>query len=155
MEQLKQPPFIDVVVRPITVAGIEFKRSQRYVGHFPEQNPVNGEMSVTVRVLVRHFLTDADGTLVDANQLMSNYFLTYRADNTEVVDLSTEQVVMNQDGKSVEEFDALIAADPRPLAKRGNAFGWQMHYPSAQSESDQIEAAMIAADTAPWYRFGV
>ena len=154
-DALGTPPFIDRPVRPLLRAGIWFQRIQRWVSYLPEQNPRTGEVSLLVVVEVQHFTTNADGTQgADASALIPSYQLTYSANNTEIIDLATGEIVLTRALEEDAEWEQKLADDPRHLARRGNAFGWQLHQPMPTPTSDQLIAAMDAADGPPWFRFG-
>lgn len=152
---LSTSPFLDRPVRPLERAGILFQRLQRFISFKPAQDPDSGEMVVILKVQVRHFTTSEEGTAgADASALIPPYFLSYVASNVEAVDVQTQEIVYTRTLETAEEWQALLAADPRPLALRGDAFGRQMHQAQQTAMSEQLVAAMDAADGAPWYRFG-
>lgn len=153
---LLQPPpqFIDVPVRPITVAGIVFQRIQRYMGMDPRQDPVTGEMVMVLTVWVMHFVTNADGTPGEsAEKLLAPYKLIYRADNTEAIDTNTGEIVFTRTHESDQQWHDLLLNDPRTLIGRGDAYRNQL-FSGPQDLVPAITAAMQAADGPPYYRFG-
>jgi hypothetical protein len=154
MENEFVPPFIDVPVRPLLKGGVLFQRITRWLETSPRQDPDSGALVVEVKVQVRHFLTNADGTPgADASELVPHEVLTYSALNTEAVDVATGEVVYTRLKQTAAEWHQLLADDPRTLMPRGNAYGMQLHAGPVDLVP-QIRAAMQAADGPPWYRFG-
>ncbi|MDO7853167.1 hypothetical protein [Hymenobacter convexus] len=152
---LSAPPFIDRAIRPLRIGPLVFQRVQRYLTHYPVQDPLTGNVEVFVEVWVLHFFTNADGTAgADAGAVVANYKATYKALNSEIIDVRTQEIVYTRKRETDQEWADLLAGDPRPLAERGNAFGQQMHTLPTVTQAQQLEAAMDAADGPPWYRFG-
>ncbi|MDO7846476.1 hypothetical protein Q5H92_08915 [Hymenobacter sp. M29] len=153
--ELTAPPFIDRPVRPLVKGPITYQRVQRYLTHYPKQDPITGNVVLFLSAWVMHFFTNPDGSPgADASETVANYQITYEANNKEIIDLSSGAILYTRDKENDETWAALLAADPRPLAERGNAFGWQMQQKPEITQAAQIEAAMDAADGPPWYRFG-
>lgn len=149
-----QHQFIDVPIRPLERTGLTFQRRLRYKHLSPAQDPESGEMVILLTVQVDHFRTQADGTPgLDARELIAQYEETFRADNTEAIDLATGEVVHVRVQQTEAEWQAQLAADPRNLILRGDAYEATMHS-GAVDMVPQIRAAMLAADGPPYYRFG-
>ena len=152
------PQFLDVPVRPLFFGNRWFHRSTRFIGFSPRQNPDTGEMSVVLEVAVRHFHVLADGSQgASAQELipLREHYQTYRADNSEAVDLRTGEVVeLTQGHLSSAAYDAVLQADPRPLMRRGNAFRTMFYNLPEENQLEMIANAMRLADNDLYGRFG-
>jgi hypothetical protein len=149
-----QHTFIDEPIRPITINGVLFQRLIRYVGLNPYQDPDTGEMSISLKVQVRHYLTNENGTAgSEAFSLVPNRIETFRTNNTEVIDLATGATVLTLTVETPAVWGKMLSDDPRNLLGRGDAYEAQMHSGPVDMVP-QIREAMRAADAAPFYRFG-
>ena len=150
---LPTPPFIERPVRAIIRDGLTFQRVQR-LAQFSVSVDDGGNTIVLVRVKVWHFHTNANGTAGEsASRLFPTYTLDYTTSNAEAIDPATGAVLLTQEARSWQDWMALIAADSRPLALRGDAYGWQLHQAQTGSMADLLDAAMDAADAPPYSRF--
>jgi hypothetical protein len=114
---------IVVAVADRTSAGTTFKQKAQFLSLHAAQNPATGEVTVTIRVRVDLYASDAGqyGELLSGKGL-SSYEVTLLADNNSAVDPATGAVQLMRTNELPSEWQALLEAHPAPLMLQGDWF---------------------------------
>ncbi|WP_201980378.1 hypothetical protein [Hymenobacter rubidus] len=154
MEYPHQHTALDVWVNSLLWDGVVFQRRTRRIGVNVLQHPDRLELAVLITVLITHHHTLPDGTPgEEAPILCPRRMRTYKATNHEVIALPGGEIVFERQQETDAEWRAKIVDDPRPLLRRGDAYEAQMNA-GPQDMVGPVEAAMMAANEAPYFIYG-
>jgi len=114
---------IEVPVTDRSTASTTIKQKARFLTLHASQNPLSGEITVTIRVRVDLYADDNGqyGELLTGKGLTS-YEVSLLADNNTAVDPQTGAVRHIRTAQTTDEWQALLAADEAPLMLQGDWF---------------------------------